>query len=197
MRDAARLAIYRAMAADPEPRPAFEDRAKAREAGIDIAPPPARLRPWRPSVADCNDWREPGKLADAGPDSSGDALVMDCDPEPPEAQALWRAAERAGIASRLFEADRRLEGYGWYDALDRVTEITVRVAAGDDWMALDAYPLPDSSRSPVARCPRGPPRSASGSPSDRRRGRRAPSTCRPTSSSPARPGPGSRRPCRW
>ena len=71
MRDAARLAIYRAMAADPEPRPAFEDRAKAREAGIDIAPPPARLRPWRPSVADCNDWREPGKLADAGPDSSG------------------------------------------------------------------------------------------------------------------------------
>ena len=156
MRDAARLAIYRAMAADPEPRPAFEDRAKAREAGIDIAPPPARLRPWRPSVADCNDWREPGKLADAGPDSSGDALVMDCDPEPPEAQALWRAAERAGIASRLFEADRRLEGYGWYDALDRVTEITVRVAAGDDWMALDAYPLPDSSRSPVAPLPSRP-----------------------------------------
>ena len=81
---------------------------------------------------------------------------MDCDPEPPEAQALWRAAERAGIASRLFEADRRLEGYGWYDALDRVTEITVRVAAGDDWMALDAYPLPDSSRSPVAPLPSRP-----------------------------------------
>ena len=156
MRDAARQAIYRAMAADPEPRPAFEDRARAREAGIDIAPPPAVLRPWRPSVADCNDWREPGKLADAGPDSSGDALVMDCDPEPPEAQALWRAAERAGIASRLFEADRRLEGYDWYDALDRVTEIAVRVAAGDDWVALDAYPLPDSSRSPVAPLPSRP-----------------------------------------
>ena len=156
MREAARLAIYRAMAADPEPRPAFEDQARAREAGIDIAPPPARLRPWRPSVADCNDWREPGKLADAGPDSSGDALVMDCDPEPPEAQALWRAAERAGIASRLFEADRRLEGYDWYDALDRVTEIAVRVAAGDDWVALDAYPLPNSSRSPAAPLPSRP-----------------------------------------
>ena len=156
MREAARLAIYRAMASDPEPRPAFEDRARAREAGIDIAPPPPRLRPWRPSVADCNDWREPGKLADAGPDSSGDALVMDCDPEPPEAQALWRAAERAGIASRLFEADRRLDGYGWYDALDRVTEVAVRVAAGDDWMALDAYPLPESSRAPVAPLPSRP-----------------------------------------
>ena len=152
MRAAARLAIYRAMAADPSPRPAFEDCAKAREAGIDIAPPPAVLRPWRPSIADCNDWREPGKLADAG----HDALVMDCDPEPPEAQALWRAAERAGFASRLFEADRRLQGYGWYDALDRVAETTVRVAAGDDWMALDAWPLPETPRAPAAPLPARP-----------------------------------------
>ena len=153
MRAAARLAIYRAMAADPSPRPAFEDRVKARDAGIDIALPPAVLRPWRPSVADCNDWREPGKLADAG----HDALVMDCDPEPPETQALWRAADRAGIASQLFEADRRLEGYGWYDALDRVTEITVRVADADGkWMALDAWPLPETSRSPAATLPARP-----------------------------------------
>ena len=152
MREAARLAIYRAMASDPEPRPAFEDWTRAREAGIDIAPPPPRLRPWRPSVADCNDWREPGKLADVGID----ALVMDCDPEPPEAQALWRAAERNGVASRLVEADRRLEGYGWYDALNRVTEIVVRIAAGDYWMALDAYPLPESSRAPAAPLPARP-----------------------------------------
>ena len=153
MRAAARLAIYRAMAADPSPHPAFEDWTRARDAGIDIALPPAVLRPWRPSVADCNDWREPGKLADAG----HDALVMGCDPEPPEGQALWRAAERAGVASQLFEADRRLEGYGWYDALDRVTEITVRVAAADGkWMALNEYPLPETSRSPAATLPARP-----------------------------------------
>ena len=152
MRDAARLAIYRAMAADPAPRPAFGDWTQAYEAGIDIAPPPAVLRPWRPSVADCNDWREPGKPADAG----RDALVMLCDPEPPHAQALWRAAERPGFASRLVEADRRLEGYGWYDALDRVTEITVRVAAGGDWMALEEYPLPATSGSPAAPLPSRP-----------------------------------------
>ncbi len=152
MRAAARLAIYRAMAADPDPRPAFEDRARALEAGIHIAPPPAVLRPWRPSVADCNDWREPPKLAEAG----HDALVVVCDPEPPEAQALWRAAERAGLASRLFEADRRLEGYDWYDALDRVADITVRVAAEGKWMAIDAYPLPETSRSPAAPLPSRP-----------------------------------------
>ena len=152
MRAAARLAIYRAMVADPSPRPAFEDWTRARGAGIDIAPPPAILRPWRPGVADCNDWREPGKPVDA----PRNALVMDCDPEPPEAQALWRAAEREGIATRLVEADRRLEGYAWYDALDRVTEMTVRVAAGGDWMALDQYPLPEPSRAPAAPLPTRP-----------------------------------------
>ena len=139
MRTAARLAIYRAMAAEPSPRPAFEDRQRAREAGIGIAPPPALLRPWRPSMANVNDWRDPPKLAEAG----HDALVMACDPEPPEAQALWRAAERTGVASRLFEADRRLEGYGWYDALDRVTAVNIQAAADGEWMAVGDYPLPE------------------------------------------------------
>ena len=92
-REVARIAIYRAMAADPEPRPSFEDWTQAREAGIEIAPPPAVLRPWRPSVADVDDWRDPPGLADAG----HDALVMAFDPEPPEAQALWRAVERGRL----------------------------------------------------------------------------------------------------
>ncbi len=139
MRGAARLAIYRAMAAQPSPRPAFEDWTRARGDGIELAPPPAMLRPWRPPVANVNDWRDPPKLAPAG----HDALVMACDPEPPEAQALWRAAERAGIASRLFEADRRLDGYDWYDALDRVTAITIQAAADGAWMAIGDYPLPE------------------------------------------------------
>ena len=123
MREAARLAVYRAMVADSEPRPAFVDWTRARDAGIDLPPPPQVLRPWRPAIADIDDWREPPKPLPAGPD----ALVMDCDPEPPEAQALWRAADRASLAERLFEADRRLEGYGWYDRLDRVTGIDTDV----------------------------------------------------------------------
>ena len=135
MRQAARLAIYRAMAADSEPRPAFADWTQVRDAGIDLAPPPEVLRPWRPAIADIDDWREPPKPAPAGPD----ALVMDCDPEPPEAQALWRAAERAGLAERFFEADRRLEGYEWYDRLDRVTGIDTEVTDDDG----RAWPLRD------------------------------------------------------
>ena len=140
MREAARLAIYRTMAADPEPRPGFADWTRARDAGIELAPPPAVLRPWRPGIADVDDWREPPKPTPVG----SDALVMACDPEPPEAQALWRAAERTGMAERLFEADTRLEGYGWYDRLDRVTGIDTEVTGGGGktW-PLHEYPAPE------------------------------------------------------
>ena len=151
MRDAARLAIYRAMAADPEPRPTFADWTRAREAGIDLAPPPQVLRPWRPGIADVDDWREPPKPAPAGPN----ALVMACDPEPPEAQALWRAAERAGMAERLFEADRRLEGYGWYDRLDRVTGINIEVIDGDG-KAWRLHKFPVAERTGASAAPLAP-----------------------------------------
>ena len=107
MREAARLAIYRAMAAALEPRPSFEDWKRARDAGIDIAPPPAQLRPWRPATTDVDDWREPPKLAVP----LHGALVMDCDPEPPEAQGLLarRGASRHGDEPvRDRPPDRRL-----------------------------------------------------------------------------------------
>ncbi len=152
MREAARLAIYRAMAADPNPRPAFEDWTRAREAGIDIAPPPAVLRPWCPSIANVDDWRDPPKLAPVGQD----ALVMDYDPEPPEAQALWRAAEREGVAPRLFETDRRLDGYGWYDGLDRATGIAAEVTLDGKRHALDDAPLPERTGPTAAELPPRP-----------------------------------------
>ena len=153
MRHAARFAIYRAMAADRCPRPAFDDWKRARDAGIAIAPPPAVLRPWRPGVADVDDWREPPKLAEA----DHDALVMACDPEPPEAQALWRAAERAGIAARLFEADfGGSTGMDWYDGLDRVTAIATEVAIDGTWRPLDDIPLPAPTGAPTAPLPPRP-----------------------------------------
>ena len=152
MRDAARLAIYRAMAAESSPRPAFEDWKRAREAGIDIAPPPAVLRPWRPATADVDDWREPPKLAVPG----HGALVMDVDPEPPEAQALWRAAERAGMATSLFETDRRLAGYDWYDGLDRVAGIATHLAIGGKEYPLEDFPLPERTGHSAAALPPRP-----------------------------------------
>ena len=194
MREAARLAIYRAMAAHPDPRPVFEDWTRARAADIDIAPPPAMLRPWRPCVADSEYWRDPPRSAPAGVD----AMVMACDPEPPEAQALWRAAERAGIAARLFEADRRLEGYPWYDAIERIVRIHTEATVERRPYALDKYPVPERTGAPEAPLPPGvPTRSASASPCGPARASGAGSTSTPISPSPARPGLGSATPCRW
>ena len=156
MREAARLAIYRAMAADPDPRPSFADRKRAHEADIDIAAPPPELLPWRPGLADIEDWREPPKREPVGPD----ALLMACDPEPPEAQALWRAAERNGIAGRLFEPDRRLEGYAWYDAIERIIHIHTEATVDRRPYALDAYPVPGAPARPRRRLRNGPMPSA-------------------------------------
>ena len=135
MREAARLAIYRAVAhADPAPRLAYEDWKRAGDAGIHLPVPPAELHPWIPGTADVDYWREAPPFAPVG----ADALVMAFDPDPHDAQAFYRAAKKAGIASRLFEADKRLEGYGWYDALSRVRDIRTGIEAGGITHPLDA-----------------------------------------------------------
>ena len=139
MREAARTAIYRAMAAaDSAPRIGFEDWRRARAAGVELSAPAPALRPWRPPVADTDNWL-------AGPASEPlptGALVMDVDFEAPEAQALWRAAERGGMAPRLFEADRRFEGYGWYDALPRVTGVQTHIVGNGEVRPLVDYQTP-------------------------------------------------------
>ena len=152
MREAARLAIYRALAADADPRPAFEDWRRARDAGIEIAPPPRELRLWRPDIADVDDWREPPKLETVAPD----ALIVTCDPEPPEAQSVWRATERNGIAHRLYVPDRRLEGYAWYDAIPRIADIRTDVTAEGRSRPLDDFAPRGPTCEPAADRPERP-----------------------------------------
>ncbi len=124
MREAARLAIYRAMRqADRSPALAHAEYARARKAGIDMQIAPAVLRPWRPAIADSNDWRDSPKAEPVRPST----IVVTPDLEPQDEQALWRAAERAGICHRLFEPDRRYEGYSWYDSLARAREVDFSV----------------------------------------------------------------------
>ena len=152
MRAAARLAIYRAMAADPDPRPIFEDWKRAHDANIDIAPPPAELRPWRAGIADIDDWRAPPQLAPV----DHDTLIMPYDPEPPEAQAFQRAAERADLDGRLFETDHHLNGYAWYDLLDRVRNIHTTVTADGKTHLLNDFPVPERTGAAAAPLPERP-----------------------------------------
>ena len=146
MREAARVAIYRAMAAaDSAPAIAFEDWRRARVAGVELPAPAPALRPWRPPVADTDNW-----LAGPAPEPlPTGALVMDVDFEAPEAQSLWRAAERGGMAPRLFETDSRFQGYGWYDALPRVTGVQTRIVGNGE-----VRPLVDYQTPPVETPPR-------------------------------------------
>ena len=164
MREAARLAIYRAMAADPEPRPSYQDRKRAHEADIDIAPPPPVLQPWRPGTADVDDWRDPPKLAQAG----HDALIMDCDPEPPEAQALWRAAERK--AESLPACSRPTEGLKATPGTARSNASSASIRRSQ-WAGAPGRPTSIPCRNAHAalkrRCRGGPTRSASALPSGR------------------------------
>ncbi len=121
LRKAARLCIYRAMANDADPCPAFRDWSRAREAGIDIQPPGKLLRSWKPSVADVNHRSEAPVRAPVPPT----ALVMAFDPETPESQTLHRALTCANLTAQVFETDRQLEGYDWYDRLDRVIGLRI------------------------------------------------------------------------
>lgn len=152
MREAAHLAVYRAMAADADPRPAFAHWKRAKDAGIDIAIPPAELRPWRPAIADLDDWRELPKHQAIGPD----ALLMVCDPEPPEAQVLWRAAQKNGIDGRLFEADSRLEGYDWYDRIPWIEAMQFGITRNGRTFPLEKYPVPQITGTPDAPLPERP-----------------------------------------
>ena len=119
-------------------------------AGIDMPQPPAELRPWRPGTADIDDWRDTPPFAPVDADS----LIMAIDPEPQDAQAFWRAAERARISSRLFESDTRFEGYAWYDALARVRDMRIDVTEAGMTHPLDALraasgPDSDTATAPV------------------------------------------------
>ncbi len=147
LREAVREPIYHALAvADPAPRVAWKDHRDAARLGIPLPVAPAELRPWRPATADVDDWREAMPFTPV----ADDALVMAYDPDPPEAQALYRAAEQAGLHQRLFEADRRLEGYPWYDALARVRNLHVEITAGDAvrWLDTLRSTSPDAAASP-------------------------------------------------
>ena len=150
MRKAARIAIYRAIRrADRIPALSHNHFTAARKAGIDMPIAPAVLRPWRPGIADIDDWRD---TPNPEPVRSG-TLVMAVDAETQDQQCLWRAAERAGIAGRLFESDKRLKGYDWYDALARVSDVRIDVTEAGVTHPLDALRAGDEPSAATATAP--------------------------------------------
>ena len=141
MQEACRHTIYRAMAAHPDPRPSYKTWAAAGDTGIHISPAPPRLHPWRPATAD---WGT-DRARPAREPLPGNALIVAFDDTPPLSQAFWRAAERAGVHTALYDPDSDLAGYKWYDALPRITGIHVEIVADSCAWSLDDYPTDNTS----------------------------------------------------
>ena len=85
--------------------------------------PPGALRPWRPPVADPGHRGPPPEARPV----DADALVMEATLDPPEAQALFRALERTGLAPRVRAPEPRFAGLAWYGRLARVRGVSARV----------------------------------------------------------------------
>ena len=137
VRDAARRALYRAMAeAERAPRLSRADALRAAEAGVSIPQGPPALLPWLPAVAD------PDRPADPpAPVAVHDgAMVMEAELDAPEGQALHRALVRAGLDARVLAPEPRLAGAGWYERLPRIRAVAVRVTVGGVTRPLDAVP---------------------------------------------------------
>ena len=103
--------------------------------------PPGALRPWRPDVADPGRFDPPPAFTAV----DGDTLVMEAELEPPEAQALFRALERAGLAPRVRAPEPRCAGFAWYDRLARVRGVSAHVSLDGRTCAPSEVPVPEGS----------------------------------------------------
>lgn len=122
-------------------RVAWDDRRQPADAGIALPEPPAALRPWRPDAADPDRSDEAPAFAAL----DGDALVMEAAPEPPEAQALFRALGRAGLAPTVRAPEPRFAGFPWYDRLARVRGVSARVTVDGRTFAPAEVPVAEGS----------------------------------------------------
>lgn len=118
-------AIFHAVHAQGAHRLSHADWREAAALGIDLPDAARRLDAWEPPIAD---YREhfPGPAV-----HDGAMILMDEFP----ADLAWSAARALGdgeaLGGRLVDAEPRLAGYGWYDALPRITDLRFTIRGGD------------------------------------------------------------------
>ena len=104
----------------------------------------AALRPWRPATADPEHAAPPPgfEAVDA------DTLVMEAALGAPEAQALFRALERAGLAAAVRAPEPCFEGFAWYDRLPRIRNVVTLAVVDGRTCAPHAVPVPEGGFRP-------------------------------------------------
>ena len=70
---------------------------------------------------------------------------MEAELDPPEAQALFRALQRPGLAPRVRAPDPRCAGLGWYDRLPRIRSLAVIAVVDGRTCAPEAVPVPEGA----------------------------------------------------
>ena len=112
--------------------------------GPGIAGARAALRPWRPDTADPEHIGPPPGVEAVDVDT----LVMEAALRAPEAQALSRALERAGLAAAVRAPEPRFEGFAWYDRLPRIRGVLTLAVVDGRTCAPDAVAAPEGGFRP-------------------------------------------------
>ncbi|MGW8138492.1 ATP-binding protein (plasmid) [Sphingomonas zeae] len=126
LRDAVKVAIYRAIEARGTHRLSAHDWREAAALGVSLPEAEPYLFAWTPPTADYHGNHETGeRTADPGMVLMPDFEALVAQP----AQAAIRAHNAFG--GPLVEAQDAFRGYGWYDVLARVEDLRFRVTQGD------------------------------------------------------------------
>ena len=121
---------------------------RRRIAALGLPPPdepPQQLRPWVAEKADCDQTPfEPEH--DIRPSPAG-PWIMDLAKEllPPDQAVVKRALDQAGLTAAVFQPDKSLVGYGWYDRLPRIRKATLSVATTDGTTDVEEIRRPKST----------------------------------------------------
>lgn len=136
LRTRCRTAIYQGMiTVDKYIEVSAATRDDALAHGVELPIPEPRLARWEPATG--NDKRDRTEKAEpqALPERP---LVVGNDMPPCDQQALWRAAQHAGISHRLCAKETRYDGYAWYDRLPRAVRMTTTASVNGEELDINA-----------------------------------------------------------
>lgn len=147
LREAAEAAIYRTIAVTGSHRLAHVQWQRAQALGVALPEAAPWLSGWLPRTADAD-----GTLL--GDPVTGVAMVLVPDDEPPIEQSAGRIlCKGLPLGGALVRVVSAFEGYGWYDALPRVSDLSFSVESDAGvyaWRGGDS-PMPGTESGRVAR----------------------------------------------
>ena len=140
LKKACRMAIYHAMLkvnaeTDEQINVPVDVHTDALTHGIELPVARAELARWWPRYVNEYSTKAGSARRVALPDKP---IVVEADIPPCDQVALWRAANRAGIAQRLCAEESRYRGYPWYDSLAKAKKLTTSVVIDGEELSIES-----------------------------------------------------------